>query len=435
MDGGNNPFLYRLRAYLDTRHPWLRAFYIGLICVGVYSCMYGFRKPFTAASFDHLTFLGIHYKAWLVTAQVAGYMLSKFYGIRFIAENRNQHKPVLIFKLIVIAWLSLFFFALIEAPYNILFLVINGFPLGIIWGLVFSYVEGRLTAEYIGAILASSFIFASGLAKTIGTWLMWEGNVQESWMPFVAGSWYLIPLAIFCLLLYAIPPPTSEDVSFRTARQPMDTYQRKAFIQEYLPGLAALILAYILLTILRDFRDNFAAELMNEIGLAGQASLFTATELLVTVGVLIGCMGLMFIRDNFKAFIVNHIMIMSGLVLVLISTWLYHRQILSPFLWFICTGLGLYLSYIPINCFYFERMIAAFRLTANVGFVMYLADAYGYLGSVAVLALKEFSGVELSWLSFFTQLITVGCTAGIIFCLFAILFYQYKYKRQSLLVV
>ena len=53
---------------------------------GTYFCMYAFRKPFTAARYDDTTFLGIPYKTVLVIAQVLGYMLSKFIGIKVIAE-------------------------------------------------------------------------------------------------------------------------------------------------------------------------------------------------------------------------------------------------------------------------------------------------------------------------------------------------------------
>jgi hypothetical protein len=37
----------------------------------------------------------------------------------------------------------------------------------------------------------------------------------------------------------------------------------------------------------------------------------------------------------------------------------------------------------------------------TVGFIMYVADAFGYLGSISVLFLKEFSYTQLSWLEFF----------------------------------
>ena len=51
-----------------------------------YFSMYAFRKPFTAALFEDLTFLGIDYKIFLVTLQLIGYASAKVFGIKFIAE-------------------------------------------------------------------------------------------------------------------------------------------------------------------------------------------------------------------------------------------------------------------------------------------------------------------------------------------------------------
>jgi hypothetical protein len=42
---------------------------------------------------------------------------------------------------------------------------------------------------------------------------------------------------------------------------------------------------------------------------------------------------------------------------------------------------------------------------------MYIADAFGYLGSISVLFLKEFSYTQLSWLDFF---MTTGYAISII---------------------
>jgi hypothetical protein len=66
--------------------------------------MYAFRKPFTVAEFAGLRFLGIDYKIWLVMAQTAGYTLSKFFGIKFIAELRNKNRTLILLKFIGIAW-------------------------------------------------------------------------------------------------------------------------------------------------------------------------------------------------------------------------------------------------------------------------------------------------------------------------------------------
>src|SRR5688572_4010321 len=94
-----------------------------------YTCMFAYRKPFTAAGFDDVALLGVNYKVWLVIAQTIGYTLSKLYGIRFIAELTHQGRARLIMGCIVAAWLALFFFAIIPPPYNILLFIVNGFPL------------------------------------------------------------------------------------------------------------------------------------------------------------------------------------------------------------------------------------------------------------------------------------------------------------------
>ena len=122
---------------------------------------------FTGQQYFH-----IDYKVWLVIAQIIGYTLSKFYGIKFIAELKPGQRAKYILLLIGIAWLALLFFAIVPAPYNIIFLFINGFPLGLIWGLVFGYLEGRKSTEFMAAVLSISLIFASGFVKTVARMLM-----------------------------------------------------------------------------------------------------------------------------------------------------------------------------------------------------------------------------------------------------------------------
>src|SRR5277367_6459967 len=101
---------------------------------GAYTSMYAFRKAFAAGTFTGQQYFHVDYKVWLVIAQILGYTLSKFYGIKFIAELKPGQRAKSILLLIGIAWLALLFFAITPAPYNIIFLFINGFPLGLIWG-------------------------------------------------------------------------------------------------------------------------------------------------------------------------------------------------------------------------------------------------------------------------------------------------------------
>jgi hypothetical protein len=82
-----------LRGWLQRSPPWVFVLYVSLSSFVVYACMYGFRKPFTAASYENYTLFGMHYKVVLVIAQVIGYMLSKFLGIRIIAGMRPEKGP------------------------------------------------------------------------------------------------------------------------------------------------------------------------------------------------------------------------------------------------------------------------------------------------------------------------------------------------------
>ena len=407
---------------------WFISVYAAICSFAVYFCMYAFRKPFTAAGFSDLSFLKIDYKVWLVSAQLVGYMLSKFYGIRFIAGMQLHKRANTIVVLIIIAWTTLFLFALTPAPYNIIFLLLNGFPLGMIWGLVFSYLEGRKATEFMGAVLSVSFIFSSGVVKTVGKGLMLNNHVSEFWMPFYTASIFLIPLFLFTWLLNHVPAPTDKDIYLRCVRKPMTKPERKNFIHFFLPGLIVIITTYVLLTILRDFRDNFSNELYNELGYGNNPDIFTVTETPVALIVLASMSMLVFIKNNVRAFLLNHVIIIIGYIIALVATILFIYKIIDPVWWMILIGSGLYMSYVPFNALYFERMIATYKVQSNVGFLMYISDAFGYLGSVLILFLKGFGGVQLSWTDFFIRAVFTVTIIGITGTSIAAIYFHRKHK-------
>ena len=83
-----------------------------------YLSMYAFRKPFTAATFDQLSLWGIDYKILLILSQLFGYTLSKYIGIKIIAELKPEQRTKTLVYLILLAWISLFQIAIIPYPYN-----------------------------------------------------------------------------------------------------------------------------------------------------------------------------------------------------------------------------------------------------------------------------------------------------------------------------
>jgi Family of unknown function (DUF5690) len=89
------------------------ALYAALIAFLTYASVYAYRKPFTVATFGELQYWGIRYQTLLIIAQVIGYMLSKFYGIKFISELKRMGRWKTSAVLIGVAWLSLLLFALL----------------------------------------------------------------------------------------------------------------------------------------------------------------------------------------------------------------------------------------------------------------------------------------------------------------------------------
>lgn len=369
-----------------------------------YTCMYSFRKSFTAASFDDATVWGINYKVCLVIAQMIGYMFSKFYGIKFIAESKQKNRGRYLIVLICISWLSLLAFAWFPRPYNVAFLLLNGFPLGMVWGLVFSYLEGRKYTEIMGAVMAVSLIFASGLIKTVGRWLMHTFPINEYWMPFCTGFLFLLPFIACVWLLEQAPHPTEQDKALRTERVAMDKTSRKEFFKMFKPGIILTVVIYTMLTIIRDVRDNFEIEIWEMLHLKGNG-VFAKVDGMIALIVLILIALLILVKDNLKAFKLIHMLIISGFFIAGVSTYLFSIQMISGLSWMLMVGLGLYLAYIPYNAIFFERMIATYKMKSNIGFVMYLADAIGYLGSFFVLLNKELLPNSVTWGSYFIQLV------------------------------
>ncbi len=370
----HQPLLMRWMA-----RPWFLTLWCVLAAFGAYACMYGFRKPFTAAGFD-----GAETKAWLVTAQVIGYMLSKFIGIKVIAEMTATGRARAFLVLIAVAHLVLLIFAIVPAPLDAACLFINGLALGMVFGLVLGFVEGRCMTEVFVAGLCASFILADGVSKSAGALLLQSG-ITERWMPFTAGLLFLAPLLVFVWMLKQIPPPTQDDETARSRRTPMTSAERITLLRRHGLGLLGIVLAYLLITILRSLRADFAPEIWGGLGHASQPAVFTQSELWVTLVVVISNGALVLVKDNRRAFFTGLMLSIAGLGLGLLALWAHHRSILPPFAFMVLLGVGMYVPYVAVHTTIFERFIALTRERGNLGFLMYLADAIGYLGYVGVM--------------------------------------------------
>jgi len=418
----------RLRTWLAGRSETAFVLIASAAAFAAYSCMYAFRKPFAVGRFAGLEFLGMDYKTVIVIAQVVGYMLSKYLGIRVIAEMGRAKRPLLLVALVAFAELALILFAVAPPPWNFVFLFANGLPLGMVWGVVFSYLEGRKFTDLMTLGLCVSFIVASGFVKTVGKWVLGLG-VSEFAMPALTGALFFLPLIAFAAVLENLPPPSPADEELKTRRVPMSGEDRRAFFARFAPGLVLMIVAYLLLTAYRDFRDNYMADIWETLGLGGSAGVFTATEVPVAIGVLVLLALILRVRDNFRALVINHLAVLAGFVVVGLGTLFFRAEVLPAPAWMILVGFGLFLGYIPFNGIIFDRLIAAFRTPSNAGYMIYVADFFGYLASVAVLVYKSFFQKATSYYSFFVAGSYALSLAGSVLTVLSLAYFASRRRR------
>lgn len=412
----------RITRWLERRGPTAFSAYAIIAAFSTYFCMYAFRKPFTAAKFAghyDVPALGeIDWKIILVVSQVLGYTVSKFAGIKIVSELTPARRGFAIVLLIAAAEAALGLFAITPAPWSALWLFVNGVPLGMIWGLVFGFLEGRRTTEALGAGLSASFIVASGAVKTVGAWWLAAG-VSEEAMPFIVGACFFPLLLLFVFMLSRLPPPSAQDVALRVRREPMNGAERKRFFAAFWPGLVVLTALHFVLTALRTIRDDFGADIWQALlGSKNRPEIMTWTEIPVALGVLVALGAMFRVKDNRKAMLVMLAIMGGGSALVGLATLGHDAHVVSHEAWMILLGLGLYLAYVPFGAMLFDRLIAASGWVATAGFMIYVTDAVGYLGSVSMTLAKDVFGARLEWHEFLTILAyatSIVCVAAFSF--------------------
>ena len=412
--------------------PALFVAYAGLAAFSAYFAMYAFRKPFTAATFSAVEGwdFTIDFKIVIVIAQLLGYALSKLIGVKFVSEMPPARRAAAILALIGMSWLALVAFAVLPPLGKVLAMFCNGLPLGMIWGLVFGYVEGRRTSEVLAAMLCDSFIVSSGLVKSVGSWLMESWQVSEFWMPAATGILLMPVLLVAVAGLTSLPPPDADDIAERVARPPLFAEGRRRILAQYGPGITLLVLAYVIFTAIRDFRDNFAAEIWQELGYGGVSAMFSASELPIAVVTLAMLASLVLIRDNRRAVLAMHGIVLVGAAMIGLGTAMFQLGWLGPVWWMILSGLGLYFAYTPFNAMLFDRLVAAGGTAGTASFLIYVADASGYGGSIALMLLRNFPGVSLDWLGFFVTLAYVGSAASVILMLGSAIYFRQKFTTS-----
>lgn len=394
----------------QPRSYW--AVWATMAAFSTYFCMYAFRKPFTAAKFDDVTWLGLSFKSVLVTSQVLGYSISKFVGIKIISEMHPSQRARTLLLLIGLSEAALVLFGVAPHPWNAICMFFNGLPLGMVFGLVMGFLEGRRVTEALSAGLCASFILADGATKSVGAWLLQMG-VSEYWMPAAAGALFTIPLILSVTVLSRTPPPTLSDREARSERVQMTREDRWFLMRRYGAGLLMLIVMYLLVTILRSIRADFAPEIWIGLGEPAAPRTFTTSEILVALGVVTINGSMVLVHDNRRAFVLSMLTCLIGFTLL--GAALLGRSFgVGAFPFMVMIGLGLYLPYVAVHATIFERLLAMTREKGNVGFLMYLADSTGYLGYVGCLLFKGAFNHQGEFLPFFTTACWITCVLSLL---------------------
>jgi hypothetical protein len=381
--------------------------------------MYAFRKPFAAGTYEGSPVPigeGIELKTLFATAQVIGYAVSKYLGVKYCSEAGRTRRFSMLVALIVAAELALVLFGLapLDRPWlraGALFL--NGLPLGMVWGLVVLYLEGRRTSELLMAGLSCAYIVSSGVVKDVGrailagdgiplpvppSWGWVAPNllppIPEPWMPAVTGALFFVPFVVFAWLLDQSPDPTEADREARVERVPMSGADRRKFLGQHALAIVAALSVYFLLTACRDYRDIYSVEVFAQLGYEYETNktAVSQAELLVAIGVLATLSQLCRVRDNRWGLAAIHGVMALGLAMIGVATLLLDAGQINGFWWFTLTGLGIYLAYVPYNSMLFDRIVATTGAAGTAVFGIYLADACGYTGSVALQV-----GKNLGW--------------------------------------
>lgn len=383
----------KLGKWLDSQDKVILTIYATIAAFLAYMSMYAFRKPWSAISYDGVDVVLIfgvafNYKTIAAISQLLGYMLSKFLGIKFASEATLARRVPIVIGLILFAELMLFGFATVPNPYNLVFLLLNGLPLGMVWSMIFGIVEGRRYTEFLALGMSVSVIFASAWVKDVGRWTI-DLGADIFWMPFFTGLIFIPVLALSMFMLWHVPPPSKEDKENRTERKSMNRQDRKNFIRKYFFGIAAMVIGYMFLMAYRNVRDDFMIDILRDLGYAAENINFGSMENWVGLTTIVVLCCLWFFKSNIYAVWANIFFILLGTILIGASTLMVTNKMIDPKFFMIINGIGLYIAFVPYQSIFMDRILAALKTTATASFLVSLGDSYGYLTVLVNYVLKD----------------------------------------------
>lgn len=378
---------------------WLFVLWAGGTALLSYSLVYALRKPFTAAEFDGLQVAGMDYKIVVSIIQLIGYVCAKMLGIKFISELKPEGRLKFIIGSAALSELSLVAFGLLPAPYNIFALFFNGLSLGCMWGVIFSFLEGRRTTDILASIMGVSMALSSGVAKSLGLYALNDLGVSEFWMPALVGAVAFPLLCFMGWMMTKFPAPTAADIAARTKRVTLDGRQRWQLFVKFMPLLIMLFGANLLLTVQRDIKEDFIVCIIDVSQVSSWA--FAHLDSIATL-VLLGVFALLSaVGNHLRALCLILIMSAIGMGTIAFLGAEVGSLNMPVTAWLFLQTLCIDIAYLSFQTIFFERFIACFKVQGNVGFFIITIDFIGYLGTLCLLLFKEFQAPHIDWTSFY----------------------------------
>lgn len=399
-----------LRTAASNMPDWLFVLWAGGTALLSYSLVYALRKPFTAAEFDGLQVAGMDYKIVVSIIQLIGYVCAKMLGIKYISELKPEGRLKFIVGSAALSEVSLVAFGLLPAPYNIFALFFNGLSLGCMWGVIFSFLEGRRTTDILASIMGVSMALSSGVAKSLGLYALNDLGVSEFWMPALVGAVAFPLLCFMGWMMTKFPAPTAADIAARTKRVTLDGRQRWQLFVKFMPLLIMLFGANLLLTVQRDIKEDFIVCIIDVSQVSSWA--FAHLDSIATL-VLLGVFALLSaVGNHLRALCLILIMSAIGMGTIAFLGAEAGSLNMPVTAWLFLQTLCIDIAYLSFQTIFFERFIACFKVQGNVGFFIITIDFIGYLGTLCLLLFKEFQAPHIDWTSFYNGMsvyIGVAC--------------------------
>ena len=404
--------LHNLKSAASNMPDWLFVLWAGGTALLSYSLVYALRKPFTAAEFDGLQVAGMDYKIVVSIIQLIGYVCAKMLGIKFISELKPEGRLKFIIGSAALSEASLVAFGLLPAPYNIFALFFNGLSLGCMWGVIFSFLEGRRTTDILASIMGVSMALSSGVAKSLGLYALHDLGVSEFWMPALVGALAFPLLCLMGWMMTKFPAPTAADIAARTQRVTLDGRQRWQLFVRFMPLLIVLFGANLLLTVQRDIKEDFIVCIIDVSQVSSWA--FAYIDSIATV-VLLGAFALLSaVGNHLRALCLLLIFSTIGMGTIAFLGAEAEALDIPTTAWLFMQTFCIDIAYLSFQTIFFERFIACFKVKGNVGFFIITIDFVGYLGTLALLLFKEFMAPHVDWTSFYNGM---SVYVGIICCI------------------